>query len=148
MAVLTLNPVFHSIKGRIGNIMLYNNNGILYARVKARIVNPDTEKQRIVRRTFGDAVRSWQSLTLEERQRYNKKARRLPINGYNYYISVYMNNNLAQKVLKENNRRLYLASIKPSSGGTKALPSVAGTFSAQDCLFEPYRQVFGCPGIG
>jgi len=140
MAVLTLNPVFQSLAGRIGNIILYNNNGRLCARVKGKIVNPDTEEQRMVRRTFGDAVRSWQSLSFEEQQSYNKKARRLSRKGYNFYISLYMKNNLAYGDLKEDNRRLYLASIKPSSSGVKGIPSVAGTFPSKGCLFEPYMQ--------
>jgi len=134
MAVVTLNPVFRSMKGRIGGIVFYNNNDMLYARIKAIPANPDTEEQRIVRKTFGDAVRSWQSLPIEDKQKYNKKARRLSKKGYNLYISLYMKNNLIIS-------RVHIDSSKPVSGIQEADTSVACTFFPICCLYSDYIQV-------
>jgi len=134
MAIVTLNPVFESMRGKIGNIVLYNNDSTLCARVKARPVNPDTEKQRSVRRNFGDAVRSWQSLTEEDKKRYNKKARRLSKKGYNLYISEYIKNNPAQTDIPG---KAFTPYMKPIPGSIVSCTSVAGTLLSNYCLYSP-----------
>ena len=87
--------------GRMGDLVFYNFNQKQYARLYTKPINPDTALQRIVRRTFADAVRSWQALSPEEQYKYNKKARRLPMTGYNLYISTYMKNTLHSGNKKE-----------------------------------------------
>ena len=138
MAVVTLNPVFRSMKGRIGGIVFYNNNDMLCARIKAIPVNPDTEEQRIVRKTFGDAVRSWQSLAIEDKQKYNKKARRLSKKGYNLYISLYMKNNPVNKDIIS---RVHIDSPKPVSCIQEADTSVACTFLPICRIYPDYIKV-------
>jgi len=133
------------MKGRIGGIVFYNNNDMLYARIKAIPANPDTEEQRIVRKTFGDAVRSWQSLPIEDKQKYNKKARRLSKKGYNLYISLYMKNNPANKDIIS---RVHIDSSKPIPGIQEANTSVACTFLPICCLYQDYIQVFSSPSAG
>jgi len=76
--------------GRMGDIVFYSFYDRQYARLYCKPVDPKTVEQKIIRKTFGDAVRSWQALSPEEQYKYNKKARRLPMTGYNLYISNYM----------------------------------------------------------
>ena len=137
MATLTLNPLFRTINGRLGDIMFYNSDGRLYARAKARTVNPDTEAQRIARRTFGDAVRSWQSLSADEQQRYNKKARRVSKKGYNLYISIYMKNNTVKSENRNGGKGLYLASTAYPAGVLPVEYSVAGAFHSLCSIYSP-----------
>jgi hypothetical protein len=80
--------------GRMGDLVFYSLYGSSFARLYAKPANPHTEGQRMVRRTFGDAVRSWQKLADGEKHKYNRKARHLPMSGYNLFISVYMKEKL------------------------------------------------------
>jgi hypothetical protein len=90
MATATTNILINSISGRIGNVVFYTNRGRQCVRKHVIPRNPDTEAQRIVRRAFGDAVRSWQAMTQDEKHEYIRKARYLNMSGYNLYISTYM----------------------------------------------------------
>ncbi len=90
MATATPNILINSIRGKIGNVVFYTNRGTQCVRAHVIPRNPDTEAQRLVRRSFGDAVRSWQSMTPDERYSYNRKARYLNMSGYNLYISKYL----------------------------------------------------------
>jgi hypothetical protein len=69
--------------------------------VRAYVVprNPDTEAQRIVRRTFAEAVHSWQAMTPDDKYAFVRKARHLNMSGYNLHISQYMKTMLALKLL-------------------------------------------------
>jgi len=121
MASIELDPMFNAVSGRLGNIVLYNRYDQQYARIYSMPVNPGTDGQRLIRRTFGDAVRSWQELTQPEKDKYNKKARRLPMSGYNLYISGYMKENIM-------NAGFYKAPIKLSHSTQRACASVATPF--------------------
>jgi len=55
--------------------------------------NPQTEIQQSNRTKFAEAITSWQSLTNEQKEAYNKKAERKQLSGYNLYISEYMLSN-------------------------------------------------------
>jgi len=90
MATATANILINSISGRIGNVVFYTNRGRQCVRSHVIPRNPDTVAQRIVRRAFGDAVRSWQAMTQDEKHEYIRKARYLNMSGYNLYISKYM----------------------------------------------------------
>ena len=59
--------------------------------------NPDTEKQRAVRCTFGDAVRSWKALSSDEKDTWNRRVSGMKkiMSGYNLYISEFMKKNKA-----------------------------------------------------
>jgi|GEM_PF-3501943 len=95
MAKVTLNPAFESFSGHIGNIVFYERFKKMYARVYAVPHNPDTGKQRANRNLFRDAMTEWKLLSTEEKHRYNKRARRLPMTGHNLFISEYMKKHLA-----------------------------------------------------
>ena len=90
MAKAKLNPILTSMHGRIGNMVFYRRRNREYIRMHVIPRNPDTESQRIVRRTFADAVKSWQAMTKDERYKFNRKARNLCKSGYNVYISEYI----------------------------------------------------------
>ncbi len=90
MATATPNILINSISGKIGNVVFYMNRGRQCVRTHVIPRNPDTEAQRAVRRSFGDAVRSWQTMTEDERSVFNRKARYLNMSGYNLYISIYL----------------------------------------------------------
>ncbi len=91
MAQAIPGPLIKSIHGRIGNLVFYYRYGKQCVRIHVIPRNPDTEAQRIIRRMFRDAVRSWQAMTEDDRYKFNRKARYLSISGYNLYISEYMN---------------------------------------------------------
>ncbi len=95
MATALTSPVLKAIHGRIGNLVFYYRNGKQCVRIHVIPRNPDTEFQRIVRRAFGNAVRSWQTMSGTERSAFNKKARYLNMSGYNLYISGYMKKNIS-----------------------------------------------------
>jgi alpha-ketoglutarate-dependent taurine dioxygenase len=97
MAVIELNPAFTSAKGRLGRIVLYYRNGVQCARTHVVPRNPDTECQRQNRKTFADAVKSWQALSAEEKRSFNRKAMRKRMSGYNLFISQYMKSSCAGK---------------------------------------------------
>lgn len=99
MAKVTLNPTFESFSGGIGNIVFYRRFKKMYARVYVTPHNPDTEKQRANRTLFRDAMNEWKSLSPEEKQHYNKRARRLPMTGHNLFISEYMKQHLTERVI-------------------------------------------------
>lgn len=101
MAKVTLNPAFESFSGGIGNIVFYRKWNKMYARLYVTPDNPDTEKQRANRTLFRDAMNEWKLLSPEEKQRYNKRARRLPMTGHNLFISEYMKKHLAAKSIAE-----------------------------------------------
>ncbi len=90
MATAIPTTMIKSISGRIGSVVFYQNRGTQCVRTHVIPRNPDTQAQRIVRRAFGDAVRSWQSMNADEQYAFIRKARFLNMSGYNLYISGYM----------------------------------------------------------
>ncbi len=96
MATAAQGILIKSIHGRIGNLVFYcrrrTASSTMTQCVRAHVIprNPDTEAQRKVRRSFGDAVRTWQSMSLDDRHAFNRKARYLNMSGYNLYISNYI----------------------------------------------------------
>jgi len=141
MAKAKLASYLTEVSGHLGNFVYYNSYGREYIRVYTKPENPDTAKQKIVRKTFGDAVRSWQSLPSEQHQKYNKKARRLSLSGYNLYISIYMKDNLSHEDLKINSKALSTAFNRHSDSIQIAGCSVASPFCLNDRPLSPYIQV-------
>ncbi len=140
MANVELASFLKSVNGRIGNFVLYNSYGKEYLRIYVKPENPDTNGQRIVRKTFGDAVRTWQSLTDDEQLKYNKKAYRLKLSGYNHYISLYMKDNLPNKNFKRDNPILLIASSRHSDSTMIGDYSVASPCCLADSLYKDYIQ--------
>jgi hypothetical protein len=142
MARIIPGPHLQSIKGRIGNIVFYSYYDRGYARIYVKPENPGTIGQITIRRTFGDAVRSWQKLDPEEKNKYNKKARRLPMSGYNLYISDYMKKRITGNI------NLPMAFSKPLHSMQRAGTSVPASFQSTDSLYAGYEQVIYGAGIG
>ena len=88
-------------KGRTGELVFYSYHGKSYARLYVKPVNPNTPKQKIVRKTLGDAVRSWQKLAAEEKIKYSRMGKRFYRSGYHHYISLYTTNNISDSEVKE-----------------------------------------------
>ena len=97
MARIKLSVPFDSVSGRLGKVVYYNIYKRQFARVHTIPENPRTDEQQQVRKTFGNAVRSWQNRSPEEKNKYNKKARRLAMSGYNLYISEYIKEDIKSK---------------------------------------------------
>lgn len=126
MATAKPNILINSISGRLGSVVFYTRRGKLCVRSYVIPRNPDTEAQRVVRRSFAGAVLSWQSMTDEERYTYKRKARFMNMSGYNLYISLYMKTNYSDKsaVLK-----LTAASgLAASAAFISRLPSVSKSY--------------------
>ncbi|MBN2039394.1 MAG: hypothetical protein JW864_05095 [Spirochaetes bacterium] len=90
MATAKLNPVILSISGRFGNSVFYVSRNRQYVRSYVVPRNPDTPLQREVRKSFAEAVKSWQQISPEEKYAYTRKARGLGMSGYNFYMSEFM----------------------------------------------------------
>jgi hypothetical protein len=123
MATAIPFPMVKSIHGRLGNFVFYFRPGQQCIRTHVVPYNPDTEAQRIVRRAFGDAVRSWQSMSDDEKNTYNRKARFLDMSGYNLYISEYMKTYISVKSLNPATSGSSDSAI--SSPSTNSLTSVS-----------------------
>ena len=95
MATVTLNPLFESVSGRIGNAVFYRRGNTQCVRGYVVPGNPDTVLQRKTRAAFGSAVKSWQKMTSEEKYAYTRKARNLGMSGYNLFISAYIKGRMA-----------------------------------------------------
>ena len=94
MAKVKLNPVFMSIDGKIGRLVHFNRYGRQYCRVHVVPANPRTKCQQAVRNIFAEAVRSWRELSPETQGEYNRRARYMPLSGYNLYVGGYMKRNI------------------------------------------------------
>ena len=90
MATAILNPAIDSISGAIGGIVLYERFGRTVMRAYIIPPNPRTPAQQANRSRFRDAMASWRRLPDEEKDTYNRKARKLGMTGHNLYISRYM----------------------------------------------------------
>ncbi len=134
MATATPNILINSISGKMGNVVFYVRRSTQCVRMYVIPRNPDTEAQRLVRRAFGDAVRSWQSMCPEERYAYIRKARYLNMSGYNLYISEYLKR-VMQAVDRTSKDNL---NSNPSSLPWNLLPLPERFPSVSDSYILPY----------
>jgi hypothetical protein len=142
MANVKLASYLTEVSGRLGNYVYYSSYGREYVRVYVIPENPDTDAQKIVRKTFGDAVRSWQSLPDEEHQKFNKKARRLNLSGYNLYISTFIKDRLSHWELKKSSDAIPIAVRRHSDITQTGDISVSSPFCLYNNTFTPYIQSF------
>lgn len=56
-----------------------------------RPTNPQTVTQQANRARLSTAVLAWQSLTILEKKKYNKRAKGLKFSGYNYFLRLQLN---------------------------------------------------------
>ncbi|MBN2402766.1 MAG: hypothetical protein JXN64_10240 [Spirochaetes bacterium] len=123
MAVVKYSSIIESMSGRIGNVVHYRRLGTDCVRSYVVPRNPDTEAQKTVRRSFRDAVRSWQAMPQEEKYRFNRKARCMNMSGYNLYISGFMNERIS--ALKMNSSNTYSPVQAVLSSHLLRFPSVS-----------------------
>ena len=90
MAIALLNPLISSVNGRLGNVVFYKRRNTQCIRSYVIPRNPDTAAQRAARHTFADAVKSWQSITRDEKFKFIRRARNMQMSGYNLYISLFI----------------------------------------------------------
>ena len=90
MATATLNPMINKISGKIGSVVFYQRKNKQCIRTWVLPHNPDTAAQKRTRGKFATAVRSWQTMSGDERYIFTRKARGKNMSGYNLFISQYL----------------------------------------------------------
>jgi hypothetical protein len=145
MAIVTLNPIISSVKNRRGNEVFYRRFDKQFARSYVIPRNPDTIAQRGIRKTFADAVKSWQALTSEEKYKFTRKARSLQMSGYNLYISKFMKEHIptVQKSASELNS--FIKGIS-SSGNMLLFHSVSASDIMHLTEVHLFRPLKASPG--
>ena len=144
MATATLNPLLISVSGRIGSFVFYRRKNTQCIRTYVVPYNPDTALQRNIRSSFADAVKSWQSLTGEERYKYKRRSRRINMSGYNLYISEYLKNRMSAsskpKVKTSFQDLLYSSALQ------RQIHSVSASLCLLLCTLTALRELFNNRG--
>jgi hypothetical protein len=126
MAITTLNPLVSKVSGRAGSVVWYKRQDTQYARRYVIPYNPDTIAQRSNRQSFADAVKSWQALTEEEKNKYNRKAHNTQMSGYNLYISDFMKEHIPAECKYNSDNNISQGRKIPSAGMLR-FPSVSSS---------------------
>ena len=72
-------------------VFCYNEKtGTQYARKVGRYRNPKTPAQQKQRGKYMPGVEAWRKLSEGEKDQYRKKAEKLPMTGYNLFVSKYL----------------------------------------------------------
>jgi hypothetical protein len=95
MALVIPSPLIEYMSGKVGSIVCYRRWNKQYARQHVKQRESNTEAQKTMRHTFADAVKSWQVLIKNEKDKFNRRARHLNMSGYNLYISQYMKKSIS-----------------------------------------------------
>jgi hypothetical protein len=90
MATANLNPILTSLSGTIGRMVFYKRYSKTISRSWIMPPNPNSPAQSKNRSLFREAMKSWQSLSGDEKAAYNRRARKLSMSGHNLFISRYM----------------------------------------------------------
>lgn len=149
MARVTLDPMFTSLKGNLGNYVYYARYGKVFARTYTKPGNPDSAGQRKNRGLFREAMKSWQQLTDDEKYTWNRKARKLPMTGHNLYISQYMKkHNTEEKAavsLTDRNKYIhnseYIPPFKMKTSDCVTAPSMI-----KNCFYPSLSRTQNPPG--
>ena len=140
MAIATLNPIFISISGRIGSFVFYKRKKTQCIRTYVVPRNPDTVSQRNIRRSFAEAVTSWQALTTEERYKHTRRAHGTNMSGYNLYISEYMKVKISTKP-KPEIKSSFRDSLNPCSL-QRRIHSVSASIINVFCTLTSGRELY------
>jgi hypothetical protein len=140
MAIVTLNPIFSKVSGRMGNVVFYRRQGKDFVRMYVIPGNPDTEAQRTGRRAFADAVKKWQSMTPDERYKYNRNARCLNMSGYNLFLSGFMKERLSAE-------RKTGPGINPILEGIRLSGNMRSFLSVSPSHKEQFAEIYHSAGI-
>lgn len=144
MAIATLNPLLVSISGRIGSVVFYRRKKTQCIRMYVVPRNPDTILQRNVRKTFADAVKSWQMLTTEEKCKYRRRARGTTMSGYNLYISEYIKETTSTHSNSE--LKISFQNLLYSSGVLRHIHSVSASLLKAFSILTTIKRL--CPSRG
>lgn len=72
----------------------HNKGKVIYARLKFYTpANPQTAPQQSHRATFSAGMTAWGSLTQNQKDVYNERAKKLALHGVNLYMREYLNSN-------------------------------------------------------
>lgn len=86
------------ISGRLGDRVYYLRNNRQCVRSHVTPANPRTERQQQGRARFAGLVARWRSLGPAHKGRWNSRAKRLNMSGYNLFISVNMKKQEVRRV--------------------------------------------------
>ena len=75
------------LTGKLGNLVICQRNGSLYARTRVKPADPRTPDQIAQRGRFARAVSAWRALPELEKDRYRGRARHSRRNGYQLFLS-------------------------------------------------------------
>jgi hypothetical protein len=118
MARADLNPIFSGTGGRIGDMVLYRRNGSTFIRTYSKPKNPQTPSQQKNRNHFADAVKQWQLLSSENKNKWNKKARKKQRKGYHLFISTWLSDIYMKRIEKNTGDK---KTIKENAVKTQAI---------------------------
>ena len=95
MAIAKLPSYIKEAHGKFGDDIYYVLKTGQFIRKYHTPSNPKTEEQKKVRSLFSEAVKAWQSLSHEKKSAYNNRALKQNYSGYNLFISIYIQGNVA-----------------------------------------------------
>jgi hypothetical protein len=90
MASITLDSLFAGISGRYNDIIFYSRNGRTFTRRAWRVTKPQSPAQRSRRDRFREGAAAWRALPEEERAGWRRRARRMPMTGYNAFMREFL----------------------------------------------------------
>jgi len=86
MSTLELNPMFLRMNKGIGNMIIYERNGKLFARTKGKKTAPPSEAQKEVNATFARLSSDWKSAGSLMNSSWQKHGVKKKSNGFNMYM--------------------------------------------------------------
>ncbi len=139
MARVRLCSYLEGISGKLDDAIYYTRRGTSCMRKIVVQRNPDTILQRHNRTCFREAVHAWQVLPVEEKMKWNRKARNKQASGYNLYISAFMKQNGTSSVADGPCSKVRSAheSTSVSVPISLRLPSVPKPYSLRDTTLTP-----------
>ena len=92
MSVLELNPMFLRMNKSLGEIVIYERDGKMFARVKGKKTAPPTAAQMEVNATFSRLSSDWTSAGILMNSSWHKQGDKKKTNGFNLYMKTNFKN--------------------------------------------------------
>lgn len=83
-------PAGFGISGRYGSFVFVVRGRTTYARRYTKPSDPQSAAQRQHRGLFIEAVQAWRELGQDERERFNKRAKKAGRTGYNLFVGEFL----------------------------------------------------------
>ncbi len=147
MAKITLDPMYLNIKGKVGDLVHYKWKDKNCCRIRVIPLNPDTEAQRLNRKLFGEASKSWRDLPEKVKNLYNRRALKhdKALSGFNLYISDFLAGRVATTADERSEQPVFKErSLSPSVRHGKDplhIYSVPAPYMIKTCFGKP--QIWG-----